>query len=166
MSALALALSLWLTHGAASDAALALIREHEGLRLCAYADPVGLPTIGYGHTSAADPRGLQVRAGLCISRDEAERILHADASEALADLRAMTGRELTRGEEAAYTSWIFNVGAARAAYSGLMRELRRGHRKAACRALLQWTRCGNHSCPGLVRRRAAEYAVCISELQP
>ena len=49
-----------------SERGVALIKAHEGLRLQAYQDPVGVWTIGYGHTNtkalatvADDPRVVQ-----------------------------------------------------------------------------------------------------------
>ncbi|HHN72786.1 MAG TPA: lysozyme, partial [Thermopetrobacter sp.] len=59
-----------------NEATLALIREFEGLRLTAYRDAAGVWTIGYGHTSMAGPP--EVRPGMRIGREEAERILRAD----------------------------------------------------------------------------------------
>ena len=60
-------------------AGLALIKEHEGLRLNAYPDPAtnGEPwTIGYGHTSAAG--APKVWPGMRILESEAEAILKRD----------------------------------------------------------------------------------------
>ena len=48
-----------------------LIELFEGLRLRAYRDPVGVATIGYGHTSG-------VRMGDVITKEQAEILLEAD----------------------------------------------------------------------------------------
>ena len=48
-----------------SDRGIALIKAHEGLRLEAYPDPAhgwSVPTIGYGHTTAAGPPKVERRA--------------------------------------------------------------------------------------------------------
>ncbi len=59
-----------------SDKAIALIEEFEGLRLNAYLDPVGVPTIGYG--TIAYPNGRKVEMGDSISAAEASAFLKFD----------------------------------------------------------------------------------------
>ena len=59
-----------------SDAGLELIIRFEGLRLEAYKDPVGIWTIGCGHT------GADVQPGLKISRPRAMQLLREDVAEA------------------------------------------------------------------------------------
>src|SRR5215831_15156546 len=56
---------------------LDLIKHFEGLFLKAYKDPVGIWTIGFGHTGLQHNDGT-VRAGRKITRDEAERLLVHD----------------------------------------------------------------------------------------
>ena len=46
-----------------NEAGLAMIKSFEGLRLDAYRDPVGIWTIGYGHTRGVQPVGLIALAG-------------------------------------------------------------------------------------------------------
>ena len=48
-----------------------LIEEFEGLRLTAYLDSVGVPTIGYGHTK-------NVHLGLVVTCQQAEEFLSQD----------------------------------------------------------------------------------------
>lgn len=146
--------------------ALQLIIAHEGLVLHTYADPVGLLTIGYGHTSAANPQRLQVRPGMRITKEQALAIAAQDAAEAFECFGSSVEVAYTSGEATAYTDFIFNIGCKKFKHSGLLRELNRGHHATACRALLQWTRCGDRVCPGLVKRRRAEYKLCMSEVLP
>ena len=67
-----------------------LIKRHEGLRLRAYRDAVGVITIGYGHTRTA-------QIGQTITAGEAEALLRADldAFEA-ASRRSSSGRSNNR----------------------------------------------------------------------
>ena len=53
-----------------SQAGIDLIKSFEGLKLEAYRDPVGVVTIGWGHTKTA-------RMGQRISRERAEELLPA-----------------------------------------------------------------------------------------
>lgn len=135
--------------------ALALIRRFEGLRLRAYPDPVGLATIGYGHT------GAEVRPSMRITRDEAEALLRRDAEQALAVVRASVHIPLTRGQTAALVSLVFNIGEGRFLRSGLLRALNRGDIRLARMRLLQTCYAGRPPArlPGLVARRQAEAAL-------
>ena len=55
-----------------SSTGLALTQKFEGLKLNAYQDQVGVWTIGYGHT------GPTIHAGLIITQDQADHLLHRD----------------------------------------------------------------------------------------
>ena len=73
---------------------LSLIKLYEGLRLKAYKDPVGILTIGYGHTSAAGTP--EVKLGMVITREEAEAMLRRDLvtyEKAVADAVKVTDRK-------------------------------------------------------------------------
>ena len=54
-----------------SAAGLDLLKGFEGLKLRAYLDPVGIWTVGYGHTSAAG-----APAGFCASVMTAISLFH------------------------------------------------------------------------------------------
>jgi GH24 family phage-related lysozyme (muramidase) len=132
-----------------SDTGIALIREFEGLRLVAYRDPVGVWTIGCGHTKTA-------RRGMRISTEKAEQLLREDLAvfESCVDRNAW--HALNQNEFDALVSWAFNVGCGAAARSTLMRKLNAGDRKGAADELLRWDKAGGKSLPGLSRRRRAE----------
>ncbi len=72
---------------------LALIKRFEGFRGKAYRDPVGIWTIGYGHTSMAGPPS--VSEGLQVSRAEADAILRRDVEQ----FRPRCGIMFARGFE-------------------------------------------------------------------
>lgn len=61
------------------DQLVADLKRHEGLRLKAYLDTVGVWTIGYGHT------GPEVTPGLVITEGQAEDWLRQDILEAVED---------------------------------------------------------------------------------
>src|SRR3569833_2728322 len=69
-------------------AGLALVREHEGVRLEAYQDTSAIWTIGYGHTRGVKP-------GDCINREQAAQLLEADLSEAERAVDALVRVTLT-----------------------------------------------------------------------
>lgn len=85
-----------------SDRLLAHVKKFEGFRERPYVDPVGLPTIGYGHRIPS----LAVPA---ISETEATALLTADLDEAQRKARALCPA-LTGGPLDALTDLLFNVG--------------------------------------------------------
>lgn len=133
---------------------LALVKHFEGLYLTAYRDPVGVLTIGYGHT------GPDVTQGLTISQDEAERLLLADLATHEQFVRSVVTVGGTEDEIAALTSFAFNVGNGALRSSTLLRKYNEGRREEAGHEFTRWvygTINGQKvQLPGLVRRRGAE----------
>lgn len=142
-----------------SAAGLALIRDFEGCRLEAYRDPVGIWTIGYGHT-----RG--VAAGKTISAAEAEALLREDLGpiEAWLNQALAQGQvNLSQGAFDALCSFAFNLGLGALGESTLWRLL--GQQAPASEAAAQfgrWVYAGGRVLPGLVRRRDAEARLFLS----
>lgn len=98
----------WLT-GATHGRLLEQLKRHEGLRLEAYRDTVGVWTIGYGHTSG-------VQEGDTCSRMQAESWLQDDAEIAVAGARALFGRhtdKLSQVRRAVLANMSFNMGTPR-----------------------------------------------------
>lgn len=67
---------------------------------------------------------------------------------------------MTEGQKAAFLSFAFNVGNAAFCQSTLVRKANQGNMAGACAELSRWTYAGGKELPGLVRRRAAERAMC------
>ena len=140
------------------ETALILLRAHEGLRLRAYRDPVGIWTIGYGHTGPV--HGAKVKAGMAISADTAEALLRADAQAVGDAIMAATRQPLTDGQYAALVSFAFNLGWNALRGSTLWRLVQAGDFRAAGAQFGRWVKAGKppRVLPGLVTRRAAERA--------
>ncbi len=169
-----------------SDAGLALIRRHEGLRLSAYLCPANKLTIGYGHVllpawdfvlfgamswqtlqrivdDCQSRRGLteEARLRLRITRDEAETLLSQDVAKDSTFLNSvMQGFGLNQHQFDALASFVFNVGHASFARSTLRRKLKAGNFAAAARQFDRWVYTTQHGkkikLPGLVKRRREE----------
>jgi lysozyme len=135
---------------------LDLIKQHEGFRAKAYRDPVGVWTIGYGHTSAAGEP--QVREGMEVTRAEAERILARDVSAFADGVRRLLTRDLNDRRFGALVSFAYNVGLENFAGSSVLKAVNQGDWKAVGRRLQLWVKAGGDVLPGLVKRRAAEAA--------
>ncbi|MGV3621975.1 MAG: glycoside hydrolase family protein [Archangium sp.] len=132
------------------QAGLNLIKEFEGLRLTAYRDPVGVLTIGYGHT------GSDVKPGMTISQQRAEQLLKNDTGWAQKAVRDTVKVPLTQGQFDALTSFTFNLGAGALRSSTLVKKLNAGDYAGAQNEFGRWVHAGGQVLAGLVRRRAAE----------
>jgi GH24 family phage-related lysozyme (muramidase) len=131
-----------------------LTKHFEGLRLSAYRDPVGIWTIGWGHT------GPDVFDGLRITLKQAEEILKDDLLEHEEFVEENIKVALNSGQFAALVSFAFNVGNGNFKSSTLRRKSNRGDYKGAANEFLRWVygtvRGRKIKLPGLVRRRTQE----------
>lgn len=141
----------------ASAALLGAVAGYEGYSQQAYKDAVGVPTIGFGTTAGVRPgdRADPVRAVQRLSAD-----VQAHAREAA---RCIGDVPLYQHEYDAYVSLAYNVGAPAFCGSTLVRKLRADppDYPGACAELLRWTYAGGKQLPGLVKRRQAEYLLCM-----
>jgi lysozyme len=137
---------------------------HEGIFLQAYLDPVGIWTIGGGHTEAAG--GIAPRAGMIITLDAALRIFAED-------MRKFEGR-VTRAIKPAIiaqqhrfdalVSFDFNTGSI--ASGSVDDKLNRGDVDGAMTTLCAYVNGGGRRLPGLVTRRREEAAMFRSGRYP
>lgn len=141
---------------AVPEAALDLIREFEGCKLHAYKDPVGIPTIGVGHT------GPDVRMGQCISQEQADALLERDVADVADKIERASKVALTDGQYGALVSFAFNLGFGRLLHSTLWAKLQRGDAAGAAAEFKKWCHAGGKALPGLVRRREAERKLFVS----
>ena len=131
-----------------------IVKPWEGLRQDVYADIVGVPTVCYGHTGRDVQLGQDKR-----SLAECDRLLHGDLAEAYGHVeRCIVGG--TEYERAAVTSLTYNVGPSAVCGSTLQRKANAGDWAGACAQISRWVYAGGKQVKGLVRRRAAERAVC------
>ena len=136
-----------------SDQGLALTEQFEGLQLTAYQDPVGVWTIGYGHT------GSDVQPGLTITQEQASDLLLQDVAGAVAAVNRLVTVPLTQNQFDALVDFTFNVGQGNLASSTLLRELNAGNTEGAAAQFLVWVYAKGVELPGLVKRRQAEAAL-------
>lgn len=134
--------------------AAGLVMHFEGYVPETYADPVGIPTICYGHT------GPDVQMGQKLDRGSCERLLSGDLAVAYQAVQRCVHVPLKPYEAAAFTSFTYNVGASAFCGSTLVRKANAGDMAGACAELSRWVYADGEKLPGLVRRRAAERALC------
>ncbi|ROT36481.1 lysozyme [Sodiomyces alkalinus F11] len=142
-----------------NTAALNLIKEFEGWRPNIYLDPVGLPTVGYGHL-CRDSRCSDVPYPIPLSVANGERLLRSDLITYQNCITRQTASSvvLNANQYGALVSWAFNVGCTATSTSTLIRRLNAGEapNTVAAQELPRWNMAGGQVLPGLTRRRAAE----------
>ena len=138
-----------------NQAALSLVKEFEGLRLTAYADPVGIWTIGYGTTARANV-GITPKPGMKITQDWAEFYLERAVNNFAAGMLSQIHKPINENEFGAFVSLAYNIGPSAFAGSSALRHFNAGDKVAAANAILLWNKAGGKVLAGLVRRREAE----------
>lgn len=132
---------------------LAFLERHEGVRLSAYRDPVGVWTIGAGLTAASGV--VTPRAGMVITAAEASRLL---ALALTRNYEPAVRAAMPGASQAAFdagVSFHFNTGAiGRARWVRLWRE--KAPADVIQDAMLAWVKAGGRTLPGLVTRRKDE----------
>ncbi len=150
-----------LVAGAVSASGLGLIAKHEGWVNQTYADPAhgwAVPTVCVGHTATAK-RGEWKSDAQCLA------LLQTDALVAYKDVQRLFPGPKTQGEIDAYTSVVFNIGAAKLQNSTMRRLFLSGDRVGACKQMLRWVYAGGKKMRGLETRRAEEAQLCLRDLQ-
>lgn len=149
--------------GAAGVAATVLLTATfigplEGLRLKAYPDATGIPTICYGTTQIL---GREVKLGDVAAPQDCDAHLERDVRTALAAVDRLVKVPLPETRRLALGSFVYNVGEGRFAKSTLLKKLNRGDTVGACHELTRYIYAGGQKLPGLVKRRAAERDMCL-----
>lgn len=135
-----------------SSAGRKFIEQWEGLFLHTYNDGVGVPTIGYGHTTAAGPPA--VHYGMTITEHQADELLAADLHSVEVDVNRLVKVPLTQNQFDALVSFHFNTGGL--GRSSVLKAVNAKHWSEVPHDLNLWVKGGGHVMLGLVRRRAAE----------
>ncbi|MDX2094345.1 MAG: lysozyme [Alphaproteobacteria bacterium] len=161
--------------GGALGMVLLLVPQLEGLRLGAYLDSAGIPTICYGHTAS-------VRMGQTRSEAECAELLKGDLGVALAAVRRNVHQPIPESMEAALASFTYNVGVTAFEHSTLLRLVNQGQFRDACAQMKRWNcekapaglgdKTGNCKTAkrnkrfnkGLAKRRDMEVAVCLRDI--
>lgn len=149
-----------------SSAGLELIKRFEGLhkvrgdgKIVPYKDPVGVLTIGYGHTNH---QGRRFDEQTVWSKEEAEQVLLEDLEIHEKAVKRLVKVPLTQGQFDALVSFSFNLGEGNLSRSTLLRKLNSGDYEGAAREFPRWCRAGGRILPGLVKRRKAEMELFLS----
>lgn len=128
--------------------------HHEGLRLQAYLDPVGIPTICYGETQ-------NVSIGMTKTKQECDALFTVRLGFFAMGVNTLVNVSMTPHTHAALTSFSYNVGLGAFSKSTLLKKLNAGDLQGACDGLLEWNKAKGVVLPGLVKRRQDERKLCL-----
>ena len=126
-----------------------LIKQFEGCRLEAYRDPVGIWTIGYGHTEG-------VKQSHKITQHQAEILLEVDLEEFEDYVNEYVTSSLNQNQFDALVSWVYNLGPGNMRNSTMLKVLNEGKYDEVPYQIKRWNKAGGQVLRGLVRRRDAE----------
>ena len=133
----------------ASEELIRKVKEFEGLRLEAYLDAAGVPTIGYGHTKG-------VRMGDRVTAYWADQLLRKDISQVVSEVMQL-GVVHTQGQLDALVSFAFNLGIGRLIRSTLLQQIREdGSMRQIRKEFMRWVYAGGCRLKGLEKRRQWE----------
>jgi len=167
-----------------SKAGADLMHQYEGCRNKPYLCPAHIWTIGYGHVLYQDQirlpmvskegQSTMIRKEYPLkqednrvwSKEEIEKLFSDDVSlferGVLRLAPTLSGRQ---GAFDACVSFSFNAGLGNFQRSTIRMKVNRGEWEAAAEAFMQWTKGGGRELPGLVKRRKAEKALFLSDLE-
>ncbi|KAI5820889.1 lysozyme [Pyronema omphalodes] len=142
-----------------NTATVNLIKEFEGFVPSPSPDPIGLPTVGYGHL-CQQTNCAEVPYPFPLTTTTAAALLQTDLktyTKCISDYIVDSVR-LNDNQYGALSSWAFNVGCGNAKTSTLIARLNAGQNPntVASEELPKWNKAGGSVLPGLTRRRAAE----------
>ena len=134
-----------------SEKGKSLIKRFEGLELKAYRCPAGIWTIGYGHT------GSDVREGMTISEEEADRLLASDLEAFERDVSRLVRVPIGQNRFDALVSFCYNVGEGNFERSTLLRKVNANpDDRSIADEFKRWNKAGGKPVKGLTERRLAE----------
>lgn len=143
-----------------SASGLKLIQSFEGCekkagrgRFRAYVDPVGVLTIGWGHTNAT---GRKFSADSVWTQAECDAALREDMAKFESGVRSLVKVEIEQCQFDALVSFAYNCGIGNLKSSTLLRKVNRRDFSGAAREFAKWNKAGGRVLKGLTRRRAAE----------
>lgn len=146
----------------AGGAALAVtfVGAWEGVRLAAYRDVIGVPTVCFGET-----RGVKMgdKYTLAECKDMFGKRLEEFALEV--DKCLVNPKAIPDKPYVAFLSLAYNIGSGGFCKSSVARKANAGDLVGACNALPLFNKAGGRVVKGLVNRRAAERKMCLEGLK-
>jgi lysozyme len=128
---------------------LSMIKKYEGCKLHAYADVVGVWTIGYGHTKGVKP-------GQTITQEQADTWLMEEYDQFEAGVKKLLHVPVNENQLGALVCFAYNVGLGNLSSSTLLKKINAGDFKGADSEFAKWNKAGGKPYAGLTARRLDE----------
>ena len=155
-----------------SEAAIRMIKHHEGVRLRPYRCPALLWTVGVGHVidpshigvKYEDRKSLPIPSGWdrVLSMGEVDALLAQDLAKFERGVARLCPSSVSnQGQFDALVSFAFNVGLGNLQRSSLRMKINRGDLEDAAEEFMKWTKAAGRVLPGLVKRRKDERAMYL-----
>ena len=141
--------------GGALVIALGVVATWEGYSEKTYLDPVGIPTVCYGHTEKSLVVGQEFSFDACHKLLTHDLIVASNAFDRLVKV------PVEDNVKAAMVSFIYNVGAENFRKSTMLKLLNDGKIELACHELPRWVYAKGKRLKGLENRRKAEMELCL-----
>ena len=142
----------------ASQKAINLIKQFEGLRLSPYDDGASFITIGYGH------KVKSTEFFTVIDRATADKLLIADVLISQGAVNRQVKVNLNQNQFDALVSFTFNLGEGNLSASTLLEYLNANDLDSAANEFPKWIYAGNKVMNGLITRRAAEKQLFLTSV--
>ena len=142
-----------------SEAGIKFIQTWESLKLNAYLDSKGLPTIGIGTTRYPD--GTKVKMGDTCTKEQAYEWFRFDVARFEAFINRVIKIPLNQNQFDALASFTYNLGEGNLSKSTLLKKLNAKDYKGASNEFLKWNKSGGKVLQGLVNRRKDEREVFL-----
>lgn len=144
-----------------SEHGLAIIKLFEGLRLDAYLDSAGIPTIGYGIIRYPD--GRKVKMGDKCTLSDAEAWLIYEVEQKTKAVNTLVKSYINQNQFDALSSLTYNIGAGAFGKSTVLKLVNENPAEPAISAAFaRWNKSGGKITNGLVKRRAMEASLYFS----
>jgi lysozyme len=146
-----------------NERGLQIIKLFEGFRSAPYLCSANVATIGFGSTRTFD--GSRVTLSHApIDEAEAEELLLREINNSEKAVDRLIKVRLNNNEFSSLVSFVYNLGSGRLQSSTLRSLLNRNApREMVASEFPKWRRAGGRILAGLVRRRAAEKALFLSD---
>lgn len=129
-----------------------LVESVEGIRLKAYLDGNGIPTIGFGSTG-------NVKMGDLITAEQADARLAADLHQAERAVNTFVKVPLNQNQFDALSSFVYNIGSGNFSKSTMLKLLNDGKYEDAAKQFFVWVKVNGKFSQGLMNRRVKEEAL-------
>lgn len=132
-----------------------LIQGFEGLKLNAYKDSAGIPTIGYGNITYID--GTKVKMGDKITQEKADETFRYYADKFANQVDAVLTATVNQNQFNALVSLAYNIGIGAFSKSTLLKKVNANSCDSSIKTeFMKWVNSGGRKIQGLINRRTAE----------